>query len=379
MRSPFDYSAPGSLLKVLRNGNGSGSGGGQQSYQQTKSSNEPPAYLQPYLQRGVQELDWLARYNNFRGPEYYPGETVAPFSDQTQAALDWQTARAVGGSPLTSAAQDQLTKTMRGDYLAPGSNPYFADALTASLKPQTEQFMSTVLPGINSTFAGAGRYGSGLHQASVDRAVTGLNRAQADASVKAGADMYAMERANQIAGMKFAPALANQDYFDINQLGVVGSALDDQRQRQIDADVTKYNYNQNKDWNYINRYLASLNAGYPGGESSGSGYGFMPRAGGGDTFGSVFGAGMGAAGLGLQAFSLFSDERLKEDIAPVGKLNDGQTVYSYRYKGDPTPHIGLMAQEVAETHPEAVHIDPESGFLKVNYAAATADARAGLF
>lgn len=355
---------------------GGSSSSPQPSYQQTQSTNEPPAYIKAMLQGGATDLNnlYMSRGGAGGAPAYYPNDTVAPFSGQTTAALDWQTRRATGGSPLTAASQDQLTKTMRGDYLDPGSNPYFTKALEASFKPQTEQFMSTVLPGINATFASSGRYGSGLHQDNVDRAVTSLNRSQSDATAKAGADIYTLERQNIIDGMKFAPQLANQDYVDINQLGVVGSAYDDQAQRLIDADVAKYDYNANKDWNYINRYLASLNAGYPGGTSTGSSMGLIPQQQS-NPFSSIFGAGLGTAGLGLQAASLFSDERLKEDIAPVGKLNDGQTVYSYRYKGDPRPQIGLMAQEVAETHPEAVHVDPESGFLKVNYAAATANAR----
>jgi hypothetical protein len=51
---------------------------------------------------------------------------------------------------------------------------------------------------------------------------------------------------------------------------------------------------------------------------------------------------------------MLSDETTKEDIKPVGELYDGQQVYSYRYKDDPTPQIGLMAQEVEEVAPEAV-------------------------
>ena len=43
---------------------------------------------------------------------------------------------------------------------------------------------------------------------------------------------------------------------------------------------------------------------------------------------------------------MFSDERLKEDIAPVGELYDGTNVYSYRYKGDHVPRIGVMAHRL---------------------------------
>ncbi|XUM21068.1 tail fiber domain-containing protein [Bradyrhizobium oligotrophicum S58] len=70
--------------------------------------------------------------------------------------------------------------------------------------------------------------------------------------------------------------------------------------------------------------------------------------------------------------SLFSDERLKEDIAPVGELYDGQKVYSYRYKGSEIPHIGLMAQEVEKVAPDAVR--EVAGFKAVDYSKATSAA-----
>lgn len=89
-------------------------------------------------------------------------------------------------------------------------------------------------------------------------------------------------------------------------------------------------------------------------------------------------SGFGTAGKGLGALgALFalSDERAKEDIAPVGKLLDGQTVYSYRYKGSPRTELGLIAQEVEARDPGAV---ADIGGLKhVNYERATRRARVG--
>jgi len=68
----------------------------------------------------------------------------------------------------------------------------------------------------------------------------------------------------------------------------------------------------------------------------------------------------------------FSDRRKKENIEKVGKLNDGQNIYRYNYKGDPRTQIGLIAQEVAEDHPEAV--GQQDGYLTVDYRDATNDA-----
>jgi hypothetical protein len=73
--------------------------------------------------------------------------------------------------------------------------------------------------------------------------------------------------------------------------------------------------------------------------------------------------------LGSSLLGFLSDERAKDDIAPVGELYDGQTVFRYRYKGDERHQIGLIAQEVEDEHPEAVF---DIGELKgVDYRAAT--------
>lgn len=74
-------------------------------------------------------------------------------------------------------------------------------------------------------------------------------------------------------------------------------------------------------------------------------------------------------GLGSLA-ARFSDKRLKEDIKAVGKTNDGQTIYSYNYKGESKPQMGLIAQEVKKKHPGAVIKDKRSGFLMVDYGKA---------
>jgi hypothetical protein len=87
----------------------------------------------------------------------------------------------------------------------------------------------------------------------------------------------------------------------------------------------------------------------------------------------------GALGsAGWLAPLLLSDERAKTDIKPVGALDDGQNVYTFKYKADPSgrTHLGLLAQEVEDIIPGAVHeID---GVKFVDYAAATAGASPGL-
>lgn len=73
---------------------------------------------------------------------------------------------------------------------------------------------------------------------------------------------------------------------------------------------------------------------------------------------------------GGTAAAMSSDKRLKENIVPVGKLNNGLTVYCYNFIGEDIPQIGLIAQEVQKVKPEAV-VEREDGYLMVNYKLAT--------
>ena len=63
-----------------------------------------------------------------------------------------------------------------------------------------------------------------------------------------------------------------------------------------------------------------------------------------------------------------SDRRVKTDIKKVGKTDDGQQIYSYRYKSGGPIQMGLMADEVKKKKPEAV--SEVDGVKTVNYGIA---------
>lgn len=62
----------------------------------------------------------------------------------------------------------------------------------------------------------------------------------------------------------------------------------------------------------------------------------------------------------------FSDARLKDDIQPAGQTPGGANLYTYSIFG--RRERGVLAQELILTQPEAVSVDPETGFFLVNYA-----------
>lgn len=63
----------------------------------------------------------------------------------------------------------------------------------------------------------------------------------------------------------------------------------------------------------------------------------------------------GVLSIGMGIFSLFSDERLKENIKFLGVGKNGHRMYEYNYKPDPeTKYVGYMAQEVEKVEPDMV-------------------------
>ena len=85
------------------------------------------------------------------------------------------------------------------------------------------------------------------------------------------------------------------------------------------------------------------------------------------------GSALGSIGTGvaqvLPFLAMLSDERVKHNKRLVGKLYDGQPVYSFDY-GDGRTQLGLMAQHVEHKHPEAV-AETEGGLKMVDYHRAT--------
>ena len=73
---------------------------------------------------------------------------------------------------------------------------------------------------------------------------------------------------------------------------------------------------------------------------------------------------LGGAALGGAALGAFSDRRLKSNIVRIGTHPIGVGIYEYDIFGG--RQIGVMAQELMEVMPEAVHQHP-SGYLMVDY------------
>lgn len=312
-------------------------GGGSQGTSTTTEKADPWSGIQPFLT----DLYGRGQTQSNIPQQYYPDSTVTGFAPETEAGLGFMTERALNGSPLLGAAQNESMKTLGGDYLAQG-NPYLsgvADNLWAQVRPR-----------VDSAFSRGGLGSPGEQYAMTD--------AFTNALAPYGFNSYEAERGRMMGAMSGAPGLANADYTDAQQLLGVGAQREDLQGRIIQDSLNRYNFGQAEPRNSLNWYAGLLqNPG--GGTSTSTTTGQQP---GGNTALGLLGAGLSAAPYLAMAFS---DRRIKTDIKKVGMLDNDLPVYAYRYKAGGPMHIGLMAQDVEKVNPDAVaEID---GIKAVNY------------
>lgn len=212
----------------------SSSSGGTQVVQQT-----PPAYQLPYLQEGLSAARGLFQEG---GPQQYQGNTVVPFSPQTEQALAGITTRAQNGSPVISAGQGLVTDTLNGKYLSPDTNPY----LTSTFNKAAQDTQAS----LESQFAGTGRNVAASLPARTDM-LTNLAT-----QIYGGA--YNAERDRQNQALSYASPLAEADYRDLSALQGVGQTVEDKAGQVISDNISRWNYDQQRPENALNDYLARI-------------------------------------------------------------------------------------------------------------------------
>jgi hypothetical protein len=223
---------------------------GQRERVQTNVTQLDPT-LRPYVGYGLEEAKRL--YQGFT-PQYFPGQTYVGPSESTQAALLAQRNRAVQGSALNPAAQQQQLATIRGQYL--GGNPFFEGAFQPAAMAATTQFNRSIQD-INSQSSRAGRYGSGAMGQLQGAAATTLANALTGTAGQLAYQNYATERARQEAAAMGAPGLAAADYSDIAQLAAAGQAQEAYQGQALQDAINRFNFQQNLPQQQLSNFLSA--------------------------------------------------------------------------------------------------------------------------
>jgi hypothetical protein len=233
-------------------------GSGRNTPIETRTVSGPPAFQQPFLQRGFEaaQRDILNRPTQF-----FPGTTVAPFSPETETSLNLATTRALTGSPLQQAGLAHAQNVIGGGFTGL-ENPAYQAMVDRSVRPLTRQFEDVALPGVRGAFSAAGRGGSNIASATaLGNVAEDYLSSVGDVSAQLAYPTYAQERAtqDQFAGM--APQLAQADYSDIASLAGVGATRESLLAAQAAEQAARFGYQQAEPTQRIGQYLAAVGGG----------------------------------------------------------------------------------------------------------------------
>jgi len=226
---------------------GGGGGGGSS---ETKNQLDPT--VQPFVKYGLEEAQNLYKTDT---PEYYAGQTYVSPSAQTTTGLSQAEARARAGNPLLTGAQTQQGATVGGSYLSAG-NPYFSAAMRGAGESATQTY-NDAIKAAQGNASLAGRYGSGVSADIQNRAANTLANTLTNKYGEFAAQNYANERQLQQQSALNAPALAQADYGDIQQLLNVGKTQEDYSKTALQADIDRFNFQQNKPYQKLSAYLGA--------------------------------------------------------------------------------------------------------------------------
>jgi hypothetical protein len=340
-------------------------------------------------QQGLLQLlsDLLTSGQQPAGVQSYNGTFAAPLAPIQNTSLAALEQDALGGPPQSVSKNPQSTNTLNQGFnaltSALGYKPPQIDSTEAFNKgvvdPLTTNFEQRVLPALDARFAGSagGAFGSGRQEGNRFAAQDLNNTLAQQGSTFAYNTAAANQQADLTANQQRLTALG-----EVPQLATVPTALDtsvattnegldtswvSRLMQVLSGGSVPYNVAQTQVTGQYQDYLNQVQQGQSLMALIASAFG-APTVNtvGVGTGGSsgILGPLLGGVGSVASAF-IKSDERLKEDLEPIGDV-DGIPLYRFRYKGEPTRHIGFIAQDVERRVPDAVRTDA-SGYKAVNY------------
>lgn len=204
--------------------------------------NELDPTVAPYVDYGLKQAKQYYENPDQFFPQYFPEATYVAPSEQTEAARLALTNRALQGSALNPAAQQQQLNTLSGAYLSAG-NPYFSNALQGGFQQAGTAYNQAVQQALSNA-SRAGRYGSGAMNTALNSANMALANAMSQQAGQLAYQNYADERARQERAAALAPQLAQADYYDINQLYQAGQMGESYQQAALQDAINRFNYQQ---------------------------------------------------------------------------------------------------------------------------------------
>jgi len=169
-----------------------------------------------------------------------------------------------------NTGQAELQKTLGGEYLNEG-NPAYQAMAERAISPLRDEYQNTIMPGIDSQFARAGRYGSNIASATMKgNAADDYMRAVGDVGAGLSYQNYGDERNQMARAGLLAPQYAQQDYTDLSALRGVGQQYEGKAGEQLGEDISRFQFGQDEPYMRLGRMSEFLYpaAGFGGNQTS---------------------------------------------------------------------------------------------------------------
>lgn len=356
------------------------------------TTNALPAYLENAAQNAVGRAT-TASYKPFQA---YTGEKVAPLTANQNDAFGLIKSIAGSSNPYLSDIESLYQNFQTPTAVTPASmlgggktvgnttiQDYMSPYIMAALQPQLEDLARSGVAqrkGLDASATMDGAFGDArsgvalaeqLRNEMLGRAGVvgqGYDRAFNTAAGLRGQDItndINAQRGNIADNLQRiisgGAALKDLDTSQVNRglttadaLAKAGGVEQQTNQAKDTADMQEFLRQQGWDQQQIS-WLTSVLAGTPHGSTS-TAVEEKPNNSGWGMVGSLVG-------------SIISDRRLKTDISVIGATLDGLPIYRFKYIGNDVWQIGLMADDVEATTPEAVF--DLGGIKSVDYGLAT--------
>lgn len=220
---PFDLDGATYISYGKKRIYGSGGGGGGQTSTTTPSI---PDELKPLANLYVKQATNISQTPY----QAYTGQRYADINNTQNLGIGMVQDRALNGSQTMNNAEGMLN-----NYINAGdTNPYLDSMYNNAAKNVTQNFNNTTLPGVNSTFSLAGRYGSGAHETALGGAANMLGQNLSNMASSMYGNAYSQDRTNQLNAIQQAPTFGNSAYQDASQLLNAGGLQQQNAQNNLD-------------------------------------------------------------------------------------------------------------------------------------------------
>jgi hypothetical protein len=273
-----------------------GSSGQQPVTQQTTQTKDPWIGAQPHLTGIMSQA--AAMYGAGQGYLPYTGNTTAPLQNQYTTPGFADVAAIANAEPAGSAALQGARDYTSGLVTNQGLSPELksmAGTLAGQSNPYLQDVLNQQMSKVNSAMSGAGRYGSGSHDAAIAQAIAPTLAQDYMQRQGMAADIYGqgLQRAGQAS--QLIPSLDEARYAGAGHLMDIGQQQRSYDQALLDQQLKLWNAQQAQPWENLQRYAAlAQGAGGLGGTQITSSPGATQPS----TTQRILGGGLAGAGLG---------------------------------------------------------------------------------